>query len=183
VAAEPGRVVAVALSPGHTFSKARAAEIHLRAGLGVDGDAHAGATVKHRSRVAADPTRPNLRQVHLIHAELFDELRAKGFAVAAGDMGENVTTCGIDLLRLPRGTLLRLGQAAVVEVMGLRNPCRQLDDFQAGLTRAVLGRDANGGLLRKAGIMSVVRTDGWVRPGDRIRVDLPPAPHDNLEPV
>jgi MOSC domain-containing protein YiiM len=149
----------------------------------VEGDAHLGETVKHRSRVARDPSQPNLRQVHLIHAELHDELRAAGFAVSAGQMGENVTTRGIDLLGLPTGTRLRLGKTAVVEVTGLRNPCIQLDRFQSGLMAAVLGRDEHGALIRKAGVMAIVLVDGEVRPGDPIIVELPPAPHRSLEPV
>jgi MOSC domain-containing protein YiiM len=178
-----GLVTAVAASPGHTFSKPTLPSITLLAGLGVAGDAHNGATVKHRSRVRRDPTRPNLRQVHLIHEELHDELRAAGFDVAAGDLGENVTTRGVDLLALPVGTLLRLGAEAVVEVTGLRNPCVQLDAFQAGLTAAVLDRDAQGELVRKAGVMSVVRADGDVRPGDAIAVELPSGPRRPLEVV
>lgn len=149
----------------------------------MEGDAHLGETVKHRSRVARDPSQPNLRQVHLIHAELHDELRAAGFVVSAGQMGENVTTCGIDLLGLPTGTRLRLGETAVVEVTGLRNPCNQLDRFQSGLMAAVLGRDEHGALIRKAGVMAIVLADGEVRPGDPILVELPPAPHRSLEPV
>ena len=177
-----GMVVAVSRSPTYTFSKPNAASIRLLAGLGVEGDAHLGVTVKHRSRLARDPGRPNLRQVHLIHAELHDTLRAAGFAVSAGDMGENVTTRGVDLLGLPSGTLLRLG-TAVVEVTGLRNPCVQLDAFQAGLMRAVLDRDEHGNLVRLAGIMGVVRETGEVRPGDPVRVTLPPPPHRPLLPV
>ena len=153
------------------------------AGLGVDGDAHHGATVKHRSRVARDPTQPNLRQVHLIHAELHEELRAAGFAVSAGQMGENITTQGVDLLGLPAGARLCLGGGAVVEVTGLRNPCAQLDRIQPGLMAATLGRDEHGNLVRKAGIMGVVIAGGEVRPGDAIRVELPPQPHRPLAPV
>ena len=178
-----GLVTAVAASPGHTFSKPTAPSITLLAGLGVAGDAHNGATVKHRSRVRRDPTQPNLRQVHLIHAELHDELRAAGFDVGAGDLGENVTTRGVDLLALPAGTLLRLGAEAVVEVTGLRNPCVQLDAFRAGLTAAVLDRDEQGELVRKAGVMSVVRAGGDVRPGDAIAVELPTGPGRPLEVV
>ena len=151
--------------------------------LGVDGDAHAGVTVKHRSRVARDPTQPNLRQVHLVHCELFDELRALGFAIAPGDIGENVTTEGIDLLALPRGCRLRLGASAVVEVTGLRNPCVQLDRFRQGLMAATLDRDAEGRLIRKAGVMSVVIAGGEIRPGDPIGIGLPPPPHLPLQPV
>lgn len=150
---------------------------------GVEGDAHLGVTVKHRSRVAVDPSQPNLRQVHLIHAELHDELRAAGFEITAGQMGENITTRGIDLLGLPTGTRLVLGADAVVEVTGLRNPCAQLDQFRPGLLAAVLGRDENGNLVRKAGIMGVVLASGDVRPGDLIQVELPPEPHKALERV
>src|SRR5918997_3274272 len=145
-----GIVTAVSRSGTHTISKPNQESIQLLAGLGVADDAHRGETVKHRSRVARDPTRPNLRQVHLIHAELHDELRAAGFAVAAGQMGENVTTRGVDLLGLPTGTRLHLGDTAVVEVTGLRNPCAQLDRIQPGLMAATLGRDARGNLIRKA---------------------------------
>lgn len=178
-----GAVVAVGLSPVHGFSKPGAPSIRLLAGLGVEGDAHCGATVKHRSRVAVDPTQPNLRQVHLIQGELFDELAAKGFRARPGDMGENVTTRGLDLLALPRGTLLRLGGSAVVEVTGLRNPCKQIDDFHDGLLAAVLDRDPAGALVRKAGIMGVVKDGGEVRPGDAVAVTLPPLPHQALERV
>jgi MOSC domain-containing protein YiiM len=179
----PGIVTAVSRSATHTFSKPNADRIRLLAALGVDGDAHLGETVKHRSRVARDPTKPNLRQVHLIHAELHDELQNAGFAVAAGQMGENVTTRGIDLLALPTGARLRLGDGAVVEVTGLRNPCYQLDDFQPGLLRAVLGRDPQGNLIRKAGVMAIVLAGGDVRPGDPIGVELPTGSYRSLEPV
>ncbi len=179
----PGTVAAVSLSPRHSFGKANQERIRLLAGLGVEGDAHLGVTVQHLSRVARDPTQPNLRQVHLIHAELHDELRAAGFSVEPGEMGENVTTRGIDLLALPVGTRLYLGGDAAVEVTGLRNPCFQLDRFQPGLMSAVLERDADGNLVRKAGIMGVVVAEGEVRPGDPVRVELPPAPHRPLAPV
>jgi MOSC domain-containing protein YiiM len=142
-----------------------------------------GETVKHRSRVRKDPMQPNLRQVHLLHIELFEELRAKGFAVKPADLGENITTEGIDLLALPAGTRLHLGASAVVEVTGLRNPCIQLDHFQQGLMAATVDKDADGNLIRKAGIMSIVITDGEVRPGDAIRVELPDMPHRPLLPV
>lgn len=177
------RVQAVARHPAHAFSKPLALQVRLLAGLGVAGDAHCGATVKHRSRVARDPSQPNLRQLHLLHAELFDELRALGFAIAPGALGENVTTAGLDLLGLPRGARLHLGEAAVVEVTGLRNPCRQLDGFAPGLMAATLDRGAAGRLVRKAGIMAVVVEGGDVAPGDAIRVELPPGPHEPLEPV
>ncbi len=175
-------VVAVSRSPTHSFSKPNELGIMLVAGHGVDGDAHAGKTVKHRSRVARDPHQPNLRQVHLIHSELFEELKAKGYAIAPGELGENITTQGIDLLALPTGTRLRLGDAAV-QVTGLRNPCTQLDRFAPGLMQAVLGRDANGQLVRKAGVMAVVIAGGSVCPGDRIGIELPAQPHVALEPV
>lgn len=178
-----GVVTAVSRSPTHTMAKPNEGSITLVAGLGVDGDAHQGVTVKHRSRVAKDPTVPNLRQVHLIHGELHDELRAAGFVLAPGQMGENVTTRGIDLLGLPTGTRLHLGSAAIVEVTGLRNPCRQLNGLQPGLMAATLDRDADGNLVRKAGIMGIVLTGGKIRPGDEVTVELPPAPHHALEPV
>jgi MOSC domain-containing protein YiiM len=178
-----GMVTAVSRSPTHTFSKPNAGSIHLVAGLGVDGDAHRGATVKHRSRLAKFAEAPNLRQVHLIHAELFDELRAAGFAVSPGQMGENVTTRGVDLLGLPTGARLHLGDAAIIEVTGLRNPCRQLERLQPGLMAATLDRDCDGNLVRKAGIMAVVLTGGEVREGDAIRIELPPPPHQPLAPV
>jgi MOSC domain-containing protein YiiM len=178
-----GTVEAVSLSAAHTFGKANRDAIRLLAGLGVEGDAHLGVTVKHRSRVARDPTQPNLRQVHLIHAELHDELGAAGFVVKPGEMGENVTTRGIDLLALPAGARLHLGDEAVVEVTGLRNPCVQLDRFQPGLMAAVLDRDEHGALVRKAGVMGIVVAGGDVRQGDRVRVELPPGPHRPLEPV
>jgi MOSC domain-containing protein YiiM len=176
-------VTAVSLSKGHHFSKPNALEIRLLSGPGVAGDAHLGVTVKHRSRVAKDPTQPNLRQVHLLHEELFDELQARNFVVKPGEMGENVTTRGVDLLGLPTGTRLHLGQHAVVEVTGLRNPCVQIDRFQQGLMAATLDKDADGNLIRKAGVMSVVLADGDVRAGDAIRIVLPDGPHRPLQPV
>jgi MOSC domain-containing protein YiiM len=176
-------VAAVSRSPGHTMSKPNEPAIRLIAGLGVEGDAHAGETVKHRSRVARDPTQPNLRQVHLIHAELHDELRGRGFEVWPGEMGENVTTRGVDLLGLPTGARLRLGDEAVVEITGLRNPCGQLNGVRPGLLEATLDRDAAGNLVRKAGVMAIVVSGGEVRPGDPIRAELPAAPHRPLQPV
>ncbi|GAA0233059.1 MOSC domain-containing protein [Saccharothrix mutabilis subsp. mutabilis] len=178
-----GTVEAVSRSAEYTFTKPNRDAIRLVAGLGVDGDVHAGVTVKHRSRVRRDPTRPNLRQVHLMHAELHDELNALGFDVRAGALGENVTTRGVDLLALPTGTRLHLGADAVVEVTGLRNPCPQIDAFADGLLKHVVGRDAEGGVVRRAGIMSVVLVGGEVRPGDPVRVELPAAPHTPLQPV
>ena len=165
------------------MTKATAASIRLLVALGVEGDAHMGATVQHRSRVARDPSQPNLRQVHLIHSELHDELAARGFAIAPGAMGENITTRGVDLLNLPVGTRLHLGAHAVVEVTGLRNPCAQLDGVQPGLMAAVLDRDTEGRLVRKAGIMAIVVGDGSVRAGDEITIVLPAGPQRPLEPV
>ncbi|HLZ26507.1 MAG TPA: MOSC domain-containing protein [Chloroflexota bacterium] len=176
-------VVAVSCSGTHTLAKPNLDCIRLLGGLGVDGDAHAGATVKHRSRVARDPSQPNLRQVHLLHAELHMELRALGFELSPGQMGENITTRGVDLLGLPTGTRLFLGQHAAVEVTGLRNPCAQLDTIQTGLMAATLDHAADGRLIRKAGVMAVVLAGGEVRPGDPIRVQLPAEPHRPLEPV
>jgi len=178
-----GTVASVSRSATHTMGKPPASSVHLVVGLGVAGDAHAGETVKHRSRVARDPTQPNLRQVHLIHGELHDELAAAGFAVAPGQMGENVTTRGLDLLALPTGARLHLGAEAVVQVTGLRNPCAQLDGIQPGLMAATLGRDEAGNLVRKAGVMGVVLLGGEVRPGDPIRAEFPAAPYRPLEPV
>lgn len=166
-------VTHVASRPGHSFSKTLQTEIRLIAGLGVEGDGHAGATVQHRSRVAKDPSQPNLRQVHLMAGEFHDELNAAGFDVSPGDLGENLTTRGIALLELSAGSRLRIGHAAVVEITGLRNPCWQLDAFQPGLTAASLGRDAEGGLVRKAGVMGIVLAGGLVRPGDAIAIEAP----------
>lgn len=177
------QVLAVARDDQHRFSKPTVDEIRLVEALGVAGDAHHGRTVQHRSRVRRDPSAPNLRQVHLIHAELFAELGTGGFTVAPGQLGENVTTTGLDLLGLPTGTRLCLGSEAVVEVTGLRNPCVQIDGLAPGLMAATLDRDAAGRLIRKAGLMAVVVHGGPVRAGDRIVVQLPPEPHVALQPV
>jgi len=177
------RVVSVSLNHAHEFSKQLASEIRLLVGQGVEGDAHCGVTVKHRSRVKQDPTQLNLRQVHLLHTELFEELAAKGHFVSPGSLGENIATSGIALLELPTGTELRLGAAAVVKLTGLRNPCVQIDQFQSGLMSAVLDRTAEGALVRKAGVMSVVIRGGIVRPGDSISIVLPANPHVRLERV
>lgn len=176
-------VIAVALSATHTFSKPVVPAIMLLKGLGVEGDAHLGVTVKHRSRVRADPTQPNLRQVHLLAGELHDELQGAGFNVAEGTMGENITTRGIDLLALPRGARLRIGGDAVIEITGLRNPCAQLDKYQKGLTAAVLNRNPDGSLQRRAGVMGIVIESGEVCPGDAILTELPALPHRPLERV
>lgn len=170
-------MTAVHASPDHTFSKVPATSIELVAGLGVAGDAHSGARVKHRSRVAADPIKPNLRQVHLIHAELFDRVAADGFEVGPGQLGENITTSDIDLLSLPTGTTLAIGDDALVTLTGLRNPCRQIDDFQDGLLGAVLVRDDEGALQKLAGVMAVVIRGGEVRSGDPIVAAVPATDH------
>ena len=176
-------VTAVSRDSKHEFSKPVRDSIRLIAGVGIEGDVHAGRTVQHRSRIARDPAAPNLRQVHLIHAELHDELNRLGYRVSPGDMGENVTTRAIDLLSLPTGTRLMLGLQAVVEITGLRNPCMQLDRFRPGLMKAVLDRDDAGGLVRKAGVMAIVLGSGVIRPGDPIEVAYPPEPHAPLKPV
>ena len=174
------RVISVSRDDEHRFTKPQRESITLVAGLGVEGDAHFGATVQHLSRVRRDPTQPNLRQVHLIHSELFDEVTAD---IAAGELGENVTTEGVDLLELPRGTRLRLGPEAVVELTGLRNPCLQIDGFEPGLLKQVVGTDAEGRTIRKAGVMAVVIAGGVVKPGDAIAVDIPAGPFEALLPV
>lgn len=176
-------VKSVSRSATHTMSKPNEEFIDLVVGLGVEGDAHLGKTVKHRSRVARDPSQPNLRQVHLIHAELHEELRSHGFDVSPGQMGENITTQGVDLLALPTGSKLNVGQTAVIEVTGLRNPCHQLDGLSPGLMQATLDRAADGSLIRKAGIMGVVIAGGRVKPGDRIRIERPEGEPRPLAPV
>ncbi|NOU64804.1 MOSC domain-containing protein [Paenibacillus sp. LMG 31461] len=178
-----GEVLSTSRYATHSFSKQTFEGIRLLAGLGVEGDAHMGTTVKHRSRVAQNPNQPNLRQVHLIHSELFDELEGSGFHVEPGQLGENITTRGIDLLGLPTGTKLTIGVDAVIEITGLRNPCAQIDHFQTGLLQAVLDHDANGNLIRKAGVMGIVLSGGEVRVGDEIRVILPVEPYRPLERV
>ena len=176
-------VVNVSASVSHSFSKTSCESVTLLPGLGILNDAHCGETVKHRSRVAHDPSQPNLRQVHLIHEELFHELSRSGFSVAAAELGENITTRGISLLELPAGTKLHIGASAVVELTGLRNPCRQIEQFQKGLQAAVLARAKDGGLIRKAGVMGVVAVGGQVFPGNSISVELPARPHLCLKPV
>jgi MOSC domain-containing protein YiiM len=178
-----GMVEAVHRSASHTLKKAEQPSIRLLVGLGVEDDAHMGVTVQHRSRVARDPSQPNLRQVHLIPAELHDELGGRGFTVRPGEMGENITTRGIDLLRLPLGTRLHVGPTAIIEITGLRNPCAQLDRLQSGLREAVLDHDAQGHLIRKAGVMGIVLHGGEVHPADPIHIEWPSEPHRPLEPV
>ena len=178
-----GTVIAVAKDEGHNFSKKLVPEIEIIVGLGVDGDAHLGKKVNHRSRVKVDPTQPNLRQVHLIHSELFAEVAEKGFSVNPADLGENITTEGVDLLSLPRHAVLEIGEDVCLEVTGLRNPCAQIDNFQKGLLAAVLDKGPNGEVVRKSGIMTVVLNGGRVRAGDAINVKLPDPPFVPLERV
>lgn len=177
-----GTVIAVSLSKKHTFSKENQDIIKLVKGLGVEGDAHFGSTVKHRSRVAQNPNQPNLRQVHLIQNELFEEI-SNGFTIKPGQLGENITTVGLNLLELPTDTILSIGETAIIKVTGLRNPCVQIDHFQPGLLKAVLNKDSDGNLIRKAGIMGIILQSGEVKPGDTIRVEFPPRPFKKLERV
>ncbi len=178
-----GKVIAVSKSATHTFHKFNQKEICLLKGLGVEGDAHLGKTVKHRSRVAKDPTQPNLRQVHLIHQELHQELEKKGFPIAPGEMGENITTLGIDVLSLPRNTILKIGVKAQVQVTGLRNPCSQFNDFQDGLLNELVEKDKDGNIIRKAGIMGIILEGGIVKPNDEIIIEYPEPPFQKLEKV
>lgn len=178
-----GMVKSVSKSATHTFSKNNCDSIVLLKGLGVEGDAHMGEKVKHRSRVAKDPNQPNLRQVHLIHAELFEELQQKGFNVKDGQIGENITTQGIKLLDLPKDSILSIGDTAKIKITGLRNPCNQLNDIKDGLMNAVLDKDKEGNLIRKSGVMGIVLSGGEVKIGNKIRVELPPKPHTKLERV
>ena len=180
---EAAQVLAVSKSEEHVFSKPTYDAITLVAGLGVEGDAHSGKTVKHRSRVAIDPSQPNLRQVHLIHSELYDELIEKGFSIGPGDLGENVTTRGINLLELPRNTLIHIGEHVVIEVTGLRNPCKQIECFQEGLLKAVIDKTSEGEIIRKTGIMGIVLHGGVITIGDAIRLNFPAEPHHKLECV
>ena len=173
-------IIGLASDAQHRFSKQPVRSLTLLAGLGVAGDAHAGCTVQHLSRVKQDPSQPNLRQVHLIHVELFDELAGKGFAIAPGQMGENITTRGLDLLGLSRGTRLRLGTEALIEITGLRNPCRQLNGLAPGLMNAVLDRAEDGTLVRKCGVMAVVVSSGEVRVGDAVALASIPAEFEAL---
>ena len=177
------RVEAVCVSSTHSMSKPVAPQIRLLAGLGVEGDAHLGRTVQHRSRVAQDPGQPNLRQLHLIQAELLDELQVRGFPMGPGVLGENVLTRGLALLSLPRSARVHLGPEAVAEVTGLRNPCAQLDGLYPGLMAAVLGRDEHGTLIRRAGIMAVVLVGGDLRPGDPVWAEWPSPPYLPLDRV
>jgi MOSC domain-containing protein YiiM len=178
-----GKVVALARSAGHSFSKQVVDEVRLIAGQGVEDDAHLGEKVQHLSRVRVDPDQPNLRQVHLIGEELLDELALEGFALSPGQLGENVTTRGIDLLALPQRSVLKIGDSVELEVTGLRNPCAQIEAFRPGLLARVVSKDSGGNLIRRAGIMAVVRSGGQARAGDEIKVVLPAGAHLPLERV
>ena len=178
-----GTVISVSRRAAYGFSKDIVPDIRLLAGEGVEGDAHCGRLVKHRSRMASDPTQPNLRQAHLLHSELLDELFANGFNVNPGDLGENILTRGIDLLSQPVGTRLLIGTEAILELTGLRNPCSQIENFRASLLDAVLERAADGRLIRKAGVMAIILRGGTVMAGDAIRLVLPAEPHHALERV
>jgi len=176
-------ILGVFASRSHKFSKPGRDAVTLIEGLGIEGDSHFGATVQHIYDARRDPARPNARQVHLIQAELLDEVNAKGFRVQPGDLGENVSTRGIDLLCLPARTRLTLGPDAVIELTGLRNPCFQIDKFQKGLLAVVNNKAPGGGTIRRAGVMSVVLQGGVVRPDDSITVELPAGPHEKLAPI
>jgi MOSC domain-containing protein YiiM len=173
-------VKSVSKSLSHTFSKNVVGQIKLIEGLGVEDDVHLGKTVKHQYLAKKYPTSANLRQVHLIHYELIEELNENGFSVSDGDLGENITTIGIDLLNLPTDTILKIGNEAVVKITGLRNPCVQLDMFQKGLLKAVIEKDENGNVIRKCGIMGIVIKSGIVRIDDAIEIIFPQKPFKKL---
>lgn len=177
------KVVSLSKDSEHNFSKVQCPTLNFLEGLGIEGDAHCGKTVKHRSRVKKDPTQANLRQVHLIHSELISELQKKGFEVEAGTLGENILTEGIDILELPEHALLKIGPSVELKITGLRNPCAQLDNYQKGLTKAVLDQTSEGELIRKAGVMAIVVSGGVVSIQDDIKIILPPKPHMPLKPV
>jgi len=176
-------VHSLSISEQHTFSKNVLDEVEVIAGIGIKGDAHAGKTVKHRSRVAKDPTQPNLRQIHLIHLELLSELAAKGYHVKPGDLGENITTQGISLLDLPKDTILTIGKSVEVQITGLRNPCHQIDKFQKGLLKEVVGKNDAGEIVRMAGIMGIVLKGGIIKVNDAIHITYPNLPFERLERV
>ena len=178
-----GVVLAVAARNGHGLGKTLCSTITLIAGEGVEGDAHCGATVKHRSRVAKDPSQPNLRQVHLIHAELLDELASKGFTVKAGELGENILTQGVDILGLPTGAILLFPSGAKLKIAGLRNPCRQINGHTLGLMDALLAKADDGSLIRKGGVMAVVLAGGLIAVKDEVKIAFPADSWDSLKPV
>ncbi len=176
-------ILSTSARKGHGVGKTVLSEITLIAGQGVEGDAHCGEKVKHRSRARYNPSLPNLRQVHLIHGELLDELAGKGFAIAPGELGENILTGGIDLLSLPTGSILSFPSGATVEITGLRNPCIQLERHKTGLMHALLDHAADGSLIRKGGIMGIVLTGGVVRAGDGVVITDPEGAFRPLQPV
>ena len=178
-----GLVLAVAARDGHGLGKTPCWAIKLVAGEGVEGDAHRGVTVKHRSRVAKDPSQPSLRQVHLIHAELLDELASKGFEVTAGQLGENILTHRIDLLALPAGTHMVFPSGAQLKITGLRNPCHQINGHTPGLMDALLDKADDGSLIRKGGVMAVVLEGGLVSVNDDVKIVFPSEPWQSLKPV
>lgn len=222
-------VLAVSSSSEHTFSKSNQAVITLIVGHGVQGDCHAGKTVQHRSRLKIQPPPPNLRQVHLIQSEIFEEVRQNELrddvsrrhdptkvasflssffshdsnpgagssepsssgssshpSLLPGQLGENVTTQGIDLLGLSEGTVLRFvddgddteekkqdvaTSVAGIRITGLRNPCPQIEKFRDGLQDRFIVRDEQRKIVgRKAGVMGVVENGGEVKPGMKILV-------------
>ena len=179
------RVVAVNSKDTPGVGKIPRDAVTLIANHGIEGDYHAGPDVRHRSRAAKDPQQPNRRQVHLMHSELFDDLAPLGIKVTPGAMGENITTRGLALLDLAPGTKLRLGDTAVIEITGCRNPCNQLDAVDERLLAQVALKAGDGSIIRKAGIMAVVLAGGVVRPGDAISVEAPlgAAAEARLEPV
>jgi len=164
--------VSVNSDDAYRFSKIARQSVRLVEGHGIEGDAHAGRFVKHRYQAKKEPLTPNRRQVHLIQSELFEEMRGFGFIIEPGDLGENVTTVGIDLLALPLGAQLHLGESAVVELTGLRMPCGLIDKFQTGLKRSMIVRTPRGVTFR-AGVLGIVTSSGDVRPGDLVRAELP----------
>ncbi len=175
--------MSVSLSEDHNFSKKTCSRITLLKGLGVEGDAHCGAKVQHRSRVAKNPDQPNLRQIHLLQSEILDELKGLGFSVQPGEMGENITTAGIDLISLPTNARIKIGNSAVIEIKGLRNPCSQINDFKKGLMNQFLAKDQTGNAVYKAGVMGIVLEGGEIARGDKISVSMPDGPHIKLQLV
>lgn len=172
-------VIGVHVGSAHTFSKTSQDVIRLIENHGVEGDAHAGSCDQHLFHIRRFGEQPNLRQVHLIQAEFFDEVAEKEHVVRSGELGENITTRSVDLLNLPTGTRLQLGRDAIIELTGLRNPCHQIDQFQEGLLQHCKEATPNG-VVRKAGVMAIVLHGGDVKANDRIMVDLPAGPHRPL---
>ncbi len=178
-----GSVIAVCSRDAHLFSKENREEIELIKNFGINGDAHAGMYVKHRSRVKKNPKQLNLRQVHLIPIELLNEMKQHRYDLHPGDLGENITTSGIDLINLPLNSQINIGEEVVLEVKGLRDPCKQIEAFKEGLLKKMITKDADGNLIRKTGIMTIVLGGGIVKPNDKIEVVLPKKPYHKLEVV